>query len=453
MTKRERIERFGQQLRALFSAGRLVMRGPSAIIRQVRETERQLDRVARVMRETARPSDITNALAGVGSSYGDDETHRPTAAAAEAVFEQVARAARARGEPISAETLALFDQARSAAGVSWQDLARVVRTESVRGAHLRRLLEFDAGVRRSNEAAARMTERELVDSRREADGLARDILRRHGIDPGAPGGDRTGVVVWRGGNLWGDPTHAPNGSPLVVHAADEGEIRRGPDGRMVCVECDHSWDDHEIIEAPSLEAVGLASRTVYVQQVDQPVVARVCSAQVHEPDSGLLNGDEATNRFSCSICGHTWDAVELVQARDLAAIGIVSRPILVTEPDADECVVLDARAHVQAGELLRGATLQSIAEQTERAGFVRWETHLDPRTRHADTGRLRSSLSPADIERIRAGLPITISGPISGPAEAFDALARAAIGPGEEPGESSSAVAPPSRRLPPYRPT
>lgn len=140
---------------------------------------------------------------------------------------------------------------------------------------------------------------------------------------------------------------------------------------------------------------------------DQTVVARVCLGQVHEPDSGCLNHDDVTMTYSCAICGHTWAAVELAEATDLAAIGIVARHVLVSGPDGDEFIVLDARADAQAGQLLRGATLQSIAEQTERAGFAAGMRQ--------NTGALRSSLSAIGRERIRAGLPITIGTPRSDP--------------------------------------
>ncbi len=152
------------------------------------------------------------------------------------------------------------------------------------------------------------------------------------------------------------------------------------------------------------------------------VVARVCAGQVHAADSGLLNRDDTQNTYSCGICGYTWHMAELASARNLEAIGIASRLILVTEPDANESIVLDELAEVRTGQLLSGTTILAIAERIER-------------------------------ERLQLGRPVTFSGALTGPSEGFDALAAAAIGTREEPAQSSSALAPAPDWLPPNRPT
>jgi hypothetical protein len=152
------------------------------------------------------------------------------------------------------------------------------------------------------------------------------------------------------------------------------------------------------------------------------VTARVCAGQVHAADSGLLNRDDRRMSYSCGVCGYRWHMAELTSHRNLEAIGIVSRLILVTEPDADESIVLGERADVRTGRLLRGPTLLSIAERIERGGCS------------------------------TAGLSVECAGALTGPREAFDALAAAAIGTREEPAQSSSALAPAPDWLPPNRP-
>ncbi len=160
------------------------------------------------------------------------------------------------------------------------------------------------------------------------------------------------------------------------------------------------------------------------------VIARVCAGQVHATDSGLLNRNDHRNAYECARCGHAWHMAELVSARHLEAVGIVPRLILVTEPDADESIVLAERAHAQPGQLFWGATLAWIADRIERMDVsTEWSV------------------------RTPGATPVTFSGALTGPREAFDALAAAAIGTREEPAQSSSALAPAPDWLPPNRPT
>jgi hypothetical protein len=165
---------------------------------------------------------------------------------------------------------------------------------------------------------------------------------------------------------------------------------------------------------------------------DRTVIARVCAGQVHQTDSGLLSRDDERMSYSCGICGHTWDMAELTSARHLEAVGIISRLILVTEPDADECIVLGERADVRTGRLLRGPTIIAIAQQIESGAY-----HTQGASHAAEIRAASSSFE--------------VSVPLTSPRESFDALAAAVVGTREEPAESSSALAPPARFLPPYR--
>jgi hypothetical protein len=292
-------------------------------------------------------------------------------------------------------------------------------------------------VRTSREAAAGMDRLALVlrnASRQVRTTLDAEVRREHrdlqqqalGFDPGEPVGDQTGYSFT---GRWGDAIRAPDGQPLVVHAGCEGGLVRRDDTPTLCERCGRTWTDAQIIAASSLAAVGLEPRTVRVQNV----TARVCAGQVHQTDAGLLNRDDRRMAYSCGICGNTWDMAELTSARHLEAVGIVSRLILVTEPDADESIVLHELADVRVGRLLRGSTILSIAQQIESGAYS-----ID----HSVTQTPRSRDGHAWLQA---------SSPLTGPREAFDALAAAAIGTREEPGESSSALAPPARFLPPYR--
>jgi hypothetical protein len=267
--------------------------------------------------------------------------------------------------------------------------------------------------------------------------------------------------------------------PRVVHVEDGGRVvgfERGPR----CEVCGRVWDANDFVEAHSLEAIGLRSDSTLTSSVRWETVPDPRTRHAAGPIGYGEGMVERTGRLRASL-----SAID----RERARLGL---PIRIGRPDQSNRGLWGDSFRTPNGEplIVHAADEGGLARVVmgESAGLIRCErcsrTWTDQeiigsetleaiglRARAAGVITGPTSTSRGEVERGLARLfedsrrlgqsggrsvwPITsrsFDGHAWNPPDDPDARVEAALGDDEEPGESSSELAPSSPRLPTYRP-